>query len=263
MPQSFSDRYGYQAPEQDISIREDAPPELREAVVALATRAGMSYSTLRAIVCDTLLILPNPSNLSEFPDISNEVIWHLSDCEWYRVYDIGEVIYAHLSNSCGDDLSLQFSAGLNRFCREQGIGWEMENGKIQYRGSDSFTHAVKGAKKALLKAGRSQAAIELAEAVEDISRRPNPDITGAVQHAMAALEATARHVTGQDKPTLGKLVSSLKLRPPLDSALEKLWGYASNEARHGNEDSMLSVAEAELIVGVSGAVCNFLATSSD
>lgn len=265
MSQSFSDRYGYQAPERDISIREDAPPQLRGAIVALATRAGMHYSTLRAIVCETLLALPDPNNWSEVPNIRDEVIWRLDDCEWFKVYDIAEAIYAHLSNyiSISDDLSSQFSDGLNQFLREQGIGWEMENGKVQYRGLDSFTHAVKGAEKALLSTGRSLAASELAEAVKDISRRPKPDITGAVQHAMAALEATARHVTGQDKPSLGKLISSLDLKPPLDSALEKLWGYASNEARHGREDSVLRVAEAELIVGISGAVCSFLATSNN
>lgn len=263
MPQSFSDRHGYQAPERDISIREDAPLELRQAIIALATRAGVRYSTLRDIVCETLLFLPNPNNWSEVPNVRDEVIWYLNDCEWFKIYDIVEAIYTHLSSYNSDELSLQFSDGLNQFFREQGIGWEMENGKIQYRGLDSFTHAVKGAEKALLSTGRSLAASELAEAVKDISRRPKPDITGAVQHAMAALEATARHVTGQAKPSLGKLISSLDLKPPLDSALEKLWGYASNEARHGREGSMLSVAEAELIVGISGAICSFLATSNN
>ena len=146
--------------------------------------------------------------------------------------------------------------------REQGIGWEMENGKVRYRGAEPFARTVKGAATDLSNTGRPQAASELAEAVKDISRRPKPDITGAVQHAMAALEATARDVTGQNKPTLGKLVGSLGLTPPLDAALEKLWGYASNEARHGREDVKLSPAEAELIVGVSGAVCGYLAKTN-
>ena len=51
--------------------------------------------------------------------------------------------------------------------------------------------------------GLKRAANEMREALRDISRRPEPDITGAIQHAMAALEATAREATGQSNPTLG------------------------------------------------------------
>ena len=57
----------------------------------------------------------------------------------------------------------------------------------------------------------------------DLSRRPNPDITGAIQHAMAALECIARTVCGDGSSTLGAL---LKRNPdlipkPLNEAVEK------------------------------------------
>ena len=173
--------------------------------------------------------------------------------------NVAEGIYAALSNSLDKELAKTFSDRLNQFFRDQGIDWQME-GVVQRRGLDSFTHSVKVGESSLSSTGRSRAATELAEAVRDISRRPQPDTTGAVQHAMAALEATARDVTGQTKPTLGQLIDSLELPPPLDTAVAKLWGYASNEARHGREGSTLSAADAELIVGVSGAICGFLAT---
>ena len=97
------------------------------------------------------------------------------------------------------------------------------------------------------------------EALKDISRRPEPDLTGGIQHAMAALEATARKVTGKPKPTLGKLVRELDLLPPLDTAVEKLWGYANAEhARHGKEGRTVGTDEAELLVSVACAVCTFL-----
>lgn len=269
MPKRFSEKHGFQGPERDILVREEAPPELREAIGQLARSAGMSYSELRDVICETLLVQPDPNNWTEDPNIRNEVFWHLDSCDWFKVYDIAEAIYADLPpvrlifgfpspTVRGDNSREMFSDRLNRFFRERGIGWEMEKGHIQYRGAESFTHVVKGAVTALSNAGRPQAAREIAEAVSDISRRPEPDITGAVQHAMAALEATARDMTGQER-TLGKLVDSLGLKPPLDVALKKLWGYASNEARHGREDSSLSTAEAEMIVGVAGAVCGYLA----
>ena len=259
MPKGFSERHGHQGPEQDILVREDAPRELREAVSPLAIRAGMSYSNLRDIVCEILLVQPDPDIWTEVPNIRDEVFRHLKRCHWFKIYDIAEAIYTALPDNWIDDSRETFSDSLNQFFREQGIGWEMEEGRVQYRGPEPFAHAVKGAVTTLSSTGRSYAAKELAEAVGDISRRPEPDITGAVQHAMAALEATARDITGQDKPSFGKLVRSLSLKPTLNTALEKLWGYASNEARHGREDSSLSTAEAEMIVGVAGAVCGYLA----
>ena len=107
--------------------------------------------------------------------------------------------------------------------------------------------------------GFQRAANELREALGDISRRPVPDSTGAIQHAMAALEATAREVTGQPNPTLGKLVSRLSLPPPLDQAVHKLWGYASDRGRHVREQQTIDATEAELIVSVAGSLCAFLA----
>ena len=259
MRQQFSERHDLQGSERDISIREGAPEELREAVVQLAKQAGMTYWGLREVVCEVLLARPSPNNWSD-DNVCNEVFWHLENCEWSRVYDIAEAIYADLP--ANGDLAQAFSYRLNRFFREQGIGWQMEDGEIRYRGPESFMHTTKEARETLAATGRSQAAREMDEAVRAISRRPEPNVTGAVRHAMAALESTARDATRQKNATLGQMVDSLKLKPPLDAALKKLWGYASNEARHGREDSALSATEAELIVGVSGAICSYLVAAN-
>jgi hypothetical protein len=101
---------------------------------------------------------------------------------------------------------------------------------------------------------------ELAEALKDLSRRPTPDLTGALQHAMAALECTAREATSDRNSTLGEI---LKKRPglvprPLDDAVKRLWGYASETARHVREDRTPERAEAELAVGVAASVCTYL-----
>lgn len=263
MPQSFSDRHGYEAPEREISVRDDAPAELRDAVVQLGAQAGMSYSALRDVVCEELLVRPDPDNWTEIPNVRDEVFWRLERCDWFKVYDIAEAIYAHLSNSreplhVWDNGSAQaLSDRLNRFFLAHGIGWQMDQGHIRHRGPES--QAIKRGRDALSSTGRSGAAGDLDEAWKCISRRPEPNIKGAANHAMLALEATARDVTGQPDLTLGKLVRHLELKPPLDKALEKLWGYASNQARHGLEGSKLTAAEAELMVGISGAVCGFLA----
>jgi hypothetical protein len=78
---------------------------------------------------------------------------------------------------------------------------------------------------------------------------------------MAALESAARNVTGEPKPTLGDL---LKRHPgvfpkPVDSAVQKLWGYASEQARHGRESRELAHEEARLAVGICAILSSYLA----
>jgi hypothetical protein len=50
---------------------------------------------------------------------------------------------------------------------------------------------------------------EIHKALENLSKRPVPDLTGAVQHAMAALECVANDVCGENGETLGKVVRSI------------------------------------------------------
>ena len=75
---------------------------------------------------------------------------------------------------------------------------------------------------------------------------------------MGALEATARDITGQSNPTFGKLVSTLNLPKPFDTAIEKLWGYSSEYARHIREGRTVNTDEAEFFVSVAAATCTFL-----
>jgi hypothetical protein len=45
----FSDRHGYRGDEQEITIREDAPADLRFAVPLIAANAGMAPKELRRV----------------------------------------------------------------------------------------------------------------------------------------------------------------------------------------------------------------------
>ena len=179
----------------------------------------------------------------------------MKGARWYKVYDIAEALYAKLAGSGPWDSrpADEFERRLNAFFIENGIGWELRDGQISHRGSEAFAKSTHEVPDRLEVSGFRRAANEMREALRDISRRPEPDITGAIQHAMAALEATAREVTGQPNPTLGKLVPSLALPAPLDQAVHKLWGYASDRGRHIREQQSVGHAETELIV----AVCRF------
>ena len=261
MAENFSDRYGYRGADAEITIREDAPDGLRFALLAVAKEAGLGPRTMRENVCQVLRQPPDPNNWSDYPNIWEEAQWHLQNCPWHKVYDIAEAFYRSLLHGFGDGSNV-FEDELNQYFREQGIGWQMDGGQIVYRGSEAFSGATQEAVIVLEQSGRSAAAREIHEALRDISRRPEPDVTGAIQHACAAMEATARDVMG-DASTFGALAKRLNLPRPLDTAAEKLWGYASNNARHGQEGQQVDLPEAELIVGVACAICTYLAKRAE
>src|SRR5205814_982429 len=75
---------------------------------------------------------------------------------------------------------VQFEEEINAALRELGIGWQIRDGVIQARGDDAFEKVVSTAKDALQAADKTTAHNELLEALKDISRRPEPDSTGAI-----------------------------------------------------------------------------------
>ena len=261
MTERFSERQGYRPPAVQITVREDAPSELRGAIPLIAEGAGMRPSAMRRVICGVLLVPPDPSNWSEYPNIRHEVDRLMDRAPWHKVYDIAEALYAEVAAHRAWDSGPadEFERRLNGFLVENGIGWELRNSQITHRGSETFARSTNEVPDRLEESGFQRAGNEMREALRDISRRPEPDITGAIQHAMAALEATAREVAGQPNPTLGKLVPVLGLPAPLDQAIHKLWGYASDRCRHIREGQTVEHTEAELIVTVAGALCAFLA----
>ncbi|WP_049771367.1 AbiJ-NTD4 domain-containing protein [Anaeromyxobacter dehalogenans] len=256
----FSRRLGVSASPADITIREDATPYFRRAVAEEATERDVGPHSLREIICKLVRAVPDPDNWSAYPNVWDETTSHLASCDWYRVYDFAELVYALLTRSGKDAPGYQ--RALNDICIETGIGWQMVNGKFQTRGDVGFESTVHRALELLQGSARRTAASELAEAVQDLSKRPKPDKTGAIQHAMAALECLGRDVVGDHKPTLGELMKryrdELAIPQPLDHAIEKAWGYASEVGRHLREGREPGRAEAELVVALSAAMCAYL-----
>lgn len=254
----FSERHGYRSP---VAIREGAPDWLRSQVLEIARELGLEDSRARRVACRVLLRPPNPFSHSKL----NDTVHMLDVCDWYGVYDVAEAIYAEMDDPL-DDLDMRLDArryerALNAVLRAGGVGWQMRGGKIVVRGSEGFEAATWEAKETLTRHGRPTAAREIHEALQDLSRRPEPDLSGAVTHAIAALECVARDVSGNSDrlgPLLKRQAAVLGLPPPLDDALTKLWGYASEQGRHLREGRGPGFEEAELVVGIAAAVSVYL-----
>jgi hypothetical protein len=258
MSDSFSRRLGYRQ-RREITVREDAPEALRIGLIQILGGMGLTHGYMRGVICPVLRTRPDPNNWSETPNVRDEVYQLVLGCEWYRVYDICEAVYDDLS---GHGLGEEFAQRLNELFEEDGVGWQMAEGKIVTRGSEEFERAVTHAAGRLREAGYQTPKTELEEALRDLSRRPEPDLTGTIQHCMAALECTARIVAEDPRATLGDLIQrrsvDLGIPRPLDLAIERMWGYASEVGRHLREGRAPSREEAELLLTISAALISYL-----
>lgn len=254
----FSERHGY-GRNRAITVREDAPEGLRAGLIQIGRDLGMDCHNLREVVCAVLHRFPDPNNWTEIPNVRDEVIGLVLGCDWYRVYDIAEALHRRLAERQQAD---EFAARLNRLFEGEGIGWQFVDGQIVTRGEEEFEHAVVAAVEGLGAANLRTTKTELQEARRDLSRRPDPDITGTIQHCMAALEATARALMNDPRATLGDIINrraeDLGIPRPLDNALERLWGYASETGRHLREGRNPSREEAELLLGTASSVITYL-----
>lgn len=261
MSERFSKRYGYHQPNGiEICVRQDAPYELRGVVVQLAYECGFRPSSLRTLLCRVLRKRPDPNNWSEYPNIDYEVHQLIDNCEWYRVYDVIECIAERMRETPYSHEDAKFENELNDYFLENGIGWRLNDGRIEVRGSETFEQTVHTAEGQLESSGLNTARNELREALRDLSRRPERDITGTIQHSMAALECVAREVCGDEKANLGDIMKRYRhiVPRPLDEAVSKAWGYASENARHIREGREPTFEEAELMLGVVSAITTYL-----
>lgn len=251
----FSDRHGFRA-NRPIVVRDAAPEPVRVGIVYIAHESGLRFADIRATLCRVLNRLPDPNNWSEVPNLRDEVFGMIAHCPWYRVYDTAEVLAHELATTGREH---DFEARFNLLCEEEGIGWQMVGCEVVARGTGEFERTVQRATDVLQISGRNTAAHELEEARRDLSRRPHPDTTGTIQHSMAALECLARDLSGQTE-TLGTTLrrGTLRVPPPLDAALERIWGYASDRGRHLREGRTPGYAEAELILGLAAATVTYL-----
>ena len=240
MDQLFTNRMGINVSNAEITIRNDAPAFLRNYLLVIMKQYGMGLKKLRDIVC-----LMN----SEIQSI-------LDNCSWYRVYDIIELFYQRLNFQQKG----QFENEINNYFYEKGIGWKIKDGQIETRGDEIFETDLKDVEETLANRKLYTSKVEIKEAIADLSRRPDPEITGAVQHSLAALECVCREVTGDKKATLGSLIKSHPdiVPTPLNVAIEKIWGFSSEQGRHLQEGRVPDYDEAELLVHLSATLCSYL-----
>jgi hypothetical protein len=256
-PKAFSIRHGINP--EPIRVVDDAPIELRYFLFETLQDNYRKYPYAAASLIGRFL--SNPSFANKFLNEHDPTLWPrlyevIKMLPWWQVYDFIE--YAVRTHSFLHDA---FVHSLNDFLSGQKIAYRMNNeGEILYKGSEAFETAVGQAEAVLAASGRETAKEEIHKALEDLSKRPNPDLTGAVQHAMAALECVANDVCGESGETLGDVIKKHpdQFPQPVGTAVSMLYGFASNNGRHITEGSVPNHKEVELLVGIAATVATYL-----
>jgi hypothetical protein len=254
----FSKRNAFNPSNGKIVIREGAPESLRHFILQELYDLGVLPSEIRVRLCQILHKSPDRDNWTERPNIETEVENLLYDCHWYKVYDFIESLSEFLTKNKKYSL---FEEKINDFFFEQGIGWKLENANIIFRGDDTFDSILEDTETVLANVNLNTSSMEIREAINDLSRRPDPDLTGAVQHAIAGLECVAREFIGDKQSTLGKLIADNKniFPKPIDIVVTKIYGYASENGRHLKEGEIPPIEEVELLVALSASLSSYLA----
>ena len=260
MMRIFSTRLGLRRAIPPVTVRDHAPDELRYLIPLIAERLGVSSSEIQATICDAL---PPQTEVYEWlqqPDEWDDEYWPIAKCAWEFVYDIIEQLYHRIATNT--ELphyhAQHFSEKVNEYLRQEGIGWELRDGRVTARGNDAFDTSVKDAISATNDASMPGSSNELTTALKALSARPDPDLTGAITHASAALESVSKEVTGVKGQSLGQVVKRLDLPQPLDQAIEKMYGFASQHGRHVEEGRQPTFDDAQLVVHVASATVTYL-----
>ena len=263
---SFSERQGFVPRAPARRIRDDAPQELRAQVLVAAYGAGLKPGPVRLIICRRLGKEPDFGNETR-PSVQYENRNLLRHCKWHFVYDIIEDIasalkppkspFVNFARMLAREISPldHFHGLINHALRQAGVAWKLEDGAVWYCGEEPLESVTQDAINLSGRSGLKTTAHELREAVAALSRRPDHDLSGALQHAFAAAECAARHVSGK-KNSLGRILKYAKdiAPPPIRNAMKHLWGYASEYGRHRSEGKEPSRRDVELAVHTASAV---------
>ncbi len=255
------------------------PEGLIEETVPNSTRIGLAYildelyekrymgpTELYKSICIALRIPRKDRDyvLDNYPDLVPQVEVIIEEREWWEFHDICEVIWRILGGKY-DHYADLFTRRLNSLFIDEGLPFELINGKIEKVGS-GFTQAQIKEARYLLKEPEFKGADQHFEkAMKALNVRPNPDVENCIRDAVAAIESVGRVIVGDDKVLLSDIINKAvrkgAIPKPLDQTFQKVYAYRGNEpgVAHGAVDlSKVTESEAELILVMSAAMIIYL-----
>jgi len=267
----FSKRYKLR-PTPEGLIYEDVPERARVGLYHLVERffggeLQNSYETLYREICIALRISRDRS-ADRIRDYHVSILIEklIMICEGYQFYDICQVMWA---NPYSEHSKLKhqsdFSTQVNALFKEELLGYEMENGLVEKRGSAFVDAQIKEARY-LLKEPEFKSADELFEkAIKAINTRPKPDSENCIKDAVASVESVGKIIRNDKNARIDNIIKEAIQKGVIPKLLGdpiiKLYAYRGNEpavAHGGIEPSKVTPDEAEFVLAMSAVIIIYL-----
>lgn len=179
--------------------------------------------------------------------------------KWYEVYDFIEFCLNEFSISHRED----FVEELNKIFEEERASYRIIGNLVTPLTSEV---EIKEIERALEVSDKYHPVRDhINKALTQYSKRPNPDYANSIKESISSLEALARSVCNSPKATLGDLTKKLSIHPAFRMALNKLYGWTSNEKgiRHSETGERITYektgeAEARFMLVLASAFVNYV-----
>jgi len=270
-PELFSKRYGLR-PTPEGLMYEDVSEQARVGLYHMVEQFFYqehinAYLDLYNKICVALRI-PRQRMLDDY-HASLAIEKLINKCEWWQFYDICEVMCQTLENQhphiweekLRDDLPVQ----INTLFREEQLGFELRDGKVEKVGSGFIDAKVKEARYLLKEPEFKGADKHFEKAIKALNVRPNPDVENCVKDAVAAIESVGRIIVGDEKALLDDIIKDMSKKgiipKPLDQTIQKIYAYRGDQPgiAHGLVGaSKVTTDEAEFVLAMSAAIIIYL-----
>jgi hypothetical protein len=269
--QLFSKRYGLR-PTPEGLMYEDVPERARVGLYHIIEQyfdewdkqSHQAYLELYRRICVALRI-PRSKSVSYFYEASLAIENLVNVCSWWQFYDVCEVVWDMLSSRKYKNDSKEFSTQVNTLFKEELLGFELVEGKVEKVGSGFIDAKVKEARYLLTEPEFKGADEQFEKSIKALNARPNPDVENCIKDAVGTIESVGRIITNNEKALLDDIIKDAVKKgvipKPLDQTFIKLYAYRGNEPgiAHGAiGESKVTVDEAELILAMSAAMIIYL-----
>ena len=184
-------------------------------------------------------------------------------CQWWQFYDICEVLWQGLEYNKREKNSL--SEEINTLLREEHLGFELRDGKVEKIGSGFIDARVEEARYLLKEPEFKGADEHFEKALKALNTRPNPDVENCVKDAVSAIESVGRIIVNDEKAMLSDIIKKMArsglIPRPLDEAIQKVYAYRGNQpgVAHGLVGtSKVTINDAEFVLAMSAAIIIYL-----
>jgi len=262
----FSKRYGLR-PTTEGLMYEDVPERARIGLYHIVEQFfggehKKRYLDIYQEICMALRI-PRGRGLSDY-GASIVIEKLIKDCEWHQFYDICEVMWANPYSKYSRHQE-EFTEQVNTLFREEQLGFEIREGKVEKVGSGFIDAKVKEVRY-LLKEPEFKSADELFEkAIKALNERPNPDVENCVKDAVAAVESVGKIIRNDKNARIDNIINDAiqngVIPRLLGDPIIKLYAYRGNEpaiAHGGIEPSKVTEDEAEFVLAITAAIIIYL-----